>query len=1052
MRWLTGSIACVLLAATPVVAAETPGKAAPPGAALPAPLRAAPAAWVTPLTVPAPDPARNDQPAQALLLASQIRFAAEGLSETYVETSTTVQNEQGVAGLANIAIPWQPDLSELVIHKVHIVRAGKTRDLLAEGQQFTVLRRENGLEAALLDGVLTAVLQPADLAVGDTLNLAWSVRQKRGTLAFKPENFAMLGHSIPIRRFVTRTIWDNGVDIRWKAGPSFPAKPQIRKTGDGTELLIDIADARADEPPEDAPARFLLGSSFELSGYRGWDEISALLDPVYRSAQTLAPNSALKPEIDRIAAASTDPRARAMLALRLVQDKIRYLALAMGEGGHVPASADETWSRKFGDCKGKTVTLLALLSGLGIEAEPVLVSSSLGDALPDRLPSVRLFDHVLVRARIGGQSYWLDGTGRGDRDIAALASSLFANGLPIRAAGAALEPMPFAPAVLPLMETELTFDASKGFHRLVPVTGRVTFRGVAAAAWIGAFQQSGADKIRESLLEGLPLDQAGLKIDEATPDQETGAFSYRFSGKTRMDWDKTPAGRGLRFAFDQDTLAWTPKFERAPAHKDVPFQLPAPVDLMIRETILLPSDGAGFTLDGKPIDETLAGTRFTRKLSLEGGRAIAMSRYQRIAREVSAADAAQALPKIRALNKDLAWVRTPADYKLAASEREAILEETPKTASDYLNRGFYLMDDGKLKLAQADFEKAVELKPEWSRPRANLAVALAHQGRFDEAEAALERASALDDRDWVIHQAYGIIHLGREQPEQAVDSLTKALAFDGDNVFTLQARSRAYALIGQFAEAVRDAERAVALAPDGVGSLMSLAQLQARAGRADAAIAAIDKAIGLQPANPMLPRRRHRLLLSLGRADEARKAQLATLAAIDRDLKAEPGNVQLLIRKAELLAESGQAKAAVATAATGLRRFAGNTPLLIVRCYARAIGAVELAIAQKDCDEAVRNDPGDIDALTTRAMLGLRSEQWARTIADCDAALKLMPVHPQCLYMRGLALGRKGDKQGGDAQIARARKLDWTIDEDFVQFGLAEAPAPAPAQAQAPTS
>jgi transglutaminase-like putative cysteine protease len=52
--------------------------------------------------------------------------------------------------------------------------------------------------------------------------------------------------------------------------------------------------------------------------------------------------------------------ARAEAALALVQDRVRYVALAMGAGGYVPADAAETWSRRYGDCKGKTALLLVV--------------------------------------------------------------------------------------------------------------------------------------------------------------------------------------------------------------------------------------------------------------------------------------------------------------------------------------------------------------------------------------------------------------------------------------------------------------------------------------------------------------------------------------------------------------------------------------------------------------------------------------------------------------------------------------------------------------------
>ncbi|WP_404482684.1 transglutaminase domain-containing protein [Novosphingobium sp. BL-52-GroH] len=66
-----------------------------------------------------------------------------------------------------------------------------------------------------------------------------------------------------------------------------------------------------------------------------------------------------------------------------------------------PATAEETWQRRYGDCKGKTALLLALLRELGIEAQAVLANNSGNDnGLAERLPSPRMFDHVLVRARI----------------------------------------------------------------------------------------------------------------------------------------------------------------------------------------------------------------------------------------------------------------------------------------------------------------------------------------------------------------------------------------------------------------------------------------------------------------------------------------------------------------------------------------------------------------------------------------------------------------------------------------------------------------------------
>src|SRR3546814_21031677 len=80
--------------------------------------------------------------------------------------------------------------------------------------------------------------------------------------------------------------------------------------------------------------------------------------------------------------------------------------VGLGNGNLTPATAEETWQRRYGDAKGKTALLLALLARLGIEAEAVLANNSGGDdGLDERLPHPGMLAHVPVRAaRKGGVS------------------------------------------------------------------------------------------------------------------------------------------------------------------------------------------------------------------------------------------------------------------------------------------------------------------------------------------------------------------------------------------------------------------------------------------------------------------------------------------------------------------------------------------------------------------------------------------------------------------------------------------------------------------------
>lgn len=79
-----------------------------------------------------------------------------------------------------------------------------------------------------------------------------------------------------------------------------------------------------------------------------------------------------------------------------VSRDVRYVS--MSEAGHaiVPHHVDTTIANRYGDCKDKSVLLLALLREIGVEANPVLVATERRE--PDKvlLPSVSTFDHVVV--------------------------------------------------------------------------------------------------------------------------------------------------------------------------------------------------------------------------------------------------------------------------------------------------------------------------------------------------------------------------------------------------------------------------------------------------------------------------------------------------------------------------------------------------------------------------------------------------------------------------------------------------------------------------------
>lgn len=1000
-----------------------------------------PPAWVTPAAIPAPNPALRDRPVQTLLFAAEGRYTRDGRFEYSVDSANLIQTPEGLAALGNLVLPWQPDVAALIVHKVRIVRDGKEIDLLKDGRPFTVLRRENNLEAAALDGVLTAVMQAEGLAVGDVLRVSFTLRSKPRAIAFQPEDTTMLSYGSPVRRFHYRQIWEKGVPMRWAATEAM-GKPRIRTTDWGTELQLERDDAEGPEVPKGSPMRYWQPARIEMTGYGDWADVSRLLAPVFASAGTLAPDSPLRAEIDRIAKASPDPRQRGMAALRLVQDKVRYFALNIGDGGYVPAPPDQTWSRKFGECKAKTVLLLALLQGLGIEAEPVLVSSVGGDTLAVRMPQVRAFDHVLVRARIGGRDHWLDGTRSGDRDLDALTSTPFRWGLPLRAGGARLEALPLLPPPAPLLDFRVTYDATKGFLGSVPVTGEIVYRGDMATGLRLMHQQMGAEAFARQARQMAPGAPGGDDVQfEFRPDEERGAFIVGFKGTQRMNWTGGAGAQSMLFRFDDDTIRWDPDFRREPGPgSDAPFALPFPVYLESTETVLLPGGGSGFTLDGKSFDRTVAGTQIARTLSLENGRAVARSLFRRLQPEIGAAEARAALAPLKEIGTDVAAVRAPANYQMSETDRKALAEREPTTAQGYNQRGYEFLQSHDYEKALGDFDKAVALSPQWSLPAANRAIALIHLRKFAEARAALEKSAAMPEETFVTWQGWGMLHLAENRPQEAVAPLTKSLGLEPGNTFTLMLRVSAYQQLGQFAEAAADLKRAAEIKPDSGEYAGELAWVEARRGNEAAALAAADRLAALMPDEPDSLLTRARLLTRFGRRDEAAAAYAAALAAADKTIAAssDPAVRRARIQqRADILFWSGQAARAVEALSAELRRRPDDPGLLNSRCWTRAIANLDPGRAIEDCDKALAIRPGSPAYLDSRGLVLLRLGRLDEAIADFGKAIASAPNQAASYYGRGIARLRKGEREAGDKDLATARRLFYDIDAEYLFYGIA---------------
>ena len=1058
------------------------------------PVIAPPAAWVKPTPIPKP---KNDAGGvyRLLLMDQQVNFDTGG-DQFYLERAIRVQNAMGLTGLGNIAISWNPELDAVRVHKVQIRRGDQVIDILAK-QAFTILRREPNLEYAALDGQLTATVQAEGLQVGDVLDVAYTITH---------HDPAMMGRSDTIMdglsrttadRAVMRVVWDSPKAMAWRAAGGMQA-PSIAHHGKTTEVLVDRRDLTPIEMPSMAPQRFQRGWQLEFSEFAAWADVSATMAPLYDKASKLAADSPLKGEVAKIKAASNDPKVQASAALALVEKKTRYLYLGMKDGGLVPADADLTWSRKFGDCKGKTVLLLALLRELGIEALPALVSSTGGDGLDARLPSMAPFDHVIVQATIGGQTYWLDGTRTEDRGVDTLRTPGFYWALPVKASGAELMKLTRSTPDEPQSVTTIRVDASGGLDAPAPTHIEVVDQSEAAAYLQMMFASLATAERDKFLRKAWESRYPWLKVATVTGsyDEATGRYRQVVDGVATLPW-LPPGASGYRFLTIADAaLGWNAEFKREPGpFVDAPFVVGFPAYSKVVETIVLPRGGTGFTAPAPDVDVKVAGQAFYRRSRLEKG-VFTVERSQRsLVAEFPASEAGAAAAQLKELAKTVVYVRSPAGYVATDKDMAALSGAELKTAQEYIGRGSAYMKRREYAKAVADFDKAVNLDPKNSYGLSNRGIARFWNNELPLAKADFQAAAKLDPRDFVAVQGAGLVAAYENRNADAVAAFSRAIDLRADNVFALLQRAHLYRVLNDDDRALADVAEILRIEPQATDARMMRIDVLRQRNDLDGALAEIEAGLKAAPEDRLLPVARASLLSTQGRKVDAAKAfeealnrnptvegyltrantrdkadRAGRMADLEAALKLEPKSTPALAMRAALRSEMGANSQAIAELTQALKLQPDNNGLLVGRaqayaragqlaladkdfstvraktltnawalnnlCWTRATLGVLLDAALADCQAALEISPQSPEILDSRAFVLLRLGRFDQATADYDAALKLRPRSAPSLYGRGVAKLRLQKATEGEADLAAARAISTTVDAEFAGYGV----------------
>ncbi len=415
-------------------------------------LGAAPAAAAEPAIRTGPPPAWVDRLVVDLAGRPSVDAVREGwywaLADVQLDTTATpgqahvhlvrrVENDEGVRVASTISIDFDPSFERVTVHAIRIHRDGAMIDKLAT-TPIEVLQRERRLEQDVYDGSRSAVAVLSDVRRGDAVEWAYTTT---GTNPVFGDSF---GTTLAVQQFTAvrhwrlRLLWQGGRPLVWRAhGATLP--PTTRQSGADTEYVWEARDVAPYRVESDMPAWHDPGAWLQVSSFQSWEEVARWGAALYEPAA----GAAVARQVAALREGRDDRRDQVREAVRVVQEDVRYFAIALGPASHRPNPPEVVLERRFGDCKDKSLLLVALLRGLGVEADVAVVASDRGARVAALLPSPLAFDHAIVRAQVEGRVHWIDPTLRGQGgDLAGLTVPPYGRALVLRAGVTELSEVP----------------------------------------------------------------------------------------------------------------------------------------------------------------------------------------------------------------------------------------------------------------------------------------------------------------------------------------------------------------------------------------------------------------------------------------------------------------------------------------------------------------------------------------------------------------------------------------------------------------------------------
>lgn len=240
--------------------------------------------------------------------------------------------------------------------------------------------------------------------------------KRKGTLFYPPFEILLPGESVEFAEFTARV--PKSLDLRYKKQNTH-IEPEIKDAGDYKTYYWKVAHVRPIEFEEGAVSResrypkvLLAPNKFKMNMYEGemstWERFGLWETTLQKGLEILPEDR--KIFFKNLVSHASNDKEKVKIIYEYLQKNFRYVSIQLGIGGYKPFAANFTDSKKYGDCKGLSFYVHAVLQSLGIKSHTALINAGYNQAPVDPAFPVSNFNHMILCVPIKTDTVWLECT------------------------------------------------------------------------------------------------------------------------------------------------------------------------------------------------------------------------------------------------------------------------------------------------------------------------------------------------------------------------------------------------------------------------------------------------------------------------------------------------------------------------------------------------------------------------------------------------------------------------------------------------------------------